>query len=327
MRTVRAVITLSIVSSFLLASCAPTTPDVCPDVVDTDVVYPRVIYPPDVIQPDVVQSEVVQPGVVPFVPSVAVVVDVAISRDELTSGDYYVLDESRGASSWMIEGATETLEARKYHVSYTVAPFVGGFLGDGDLADVATEIGRTPWPRSSPFFVSPAVDSDTAYTDALLAVLRRVASTDVRGVDPLVTYADPTVLAQPDWSLLYERLGTDYVLVAVAEGVSVSGGQETGDACLSSCFSMAFSALISVICSSVTGVDVEPDFDSCVDMDVETQSTLRSVVQMFDTRTGYVVWARTMTHSHINPLSRSFYVTEWAPSQLGGIWYPTRPRR
>ena len=319
MRTVRAVITLSIVSLLLLASCAPTTPDVCPDVVDTDVVYPRVIYPPDVIQPDVVQPDVVQPGAVPFVPSVAVVVDVAISRDELTTGDYYVLDESRGASSWMLDAATTTLEARNYHVSYTVAPFVGGFLGDGDLADVATEIGRTPWPRSSPFFVSPAVDSDTAYTDALLAVVRRVASVGVRGVDPLVTYADPTVLAQPDWSLLYERLGTDYVLVAVAEGVSVSGGKEVSGACFSSCFSMALSVLISAICSSVTGADVEPDFEECAELEIETLSTLRSVVQMFDTQTGAVVWTGTMAYSEINPLSRSFYVTEWAPSQLGGI--------
>ena len=227
----------------------------------------------------------------------------------------------------MLEGATKTLEARRYRVVYTVAPFVGGFLGDGELADVATEIGRTPWPWSSPFFVSPAVDSDTAYSDALLAVVRRVASIDVWGTGPVGTHADSTVPAAPDWSLLSERLGADYLLVAVAEGVSVSGGREMSSACFSSCFSMAFSMLISAICSSVTGANVEPDFEECAEMDIQTLSTLRSTVQMFDTRTGKVVWTRTKAHSHINPLSQSFYVTEWAPSLLQDIRHSPRGGR
>jgi len=309
MRAVRAVITLSIASSLLLVSCAPTAPD-------QGTVHPGADHP-----------DVVQPGAALPVLSVAVVADVVISREELTSGDYYVRDESRRASSWMLEGATKSLGRQRYRVIYTVAPFVGGFLGGGELADVATEIGCTPWPRSSPFFVSPVVDSDTAYTDALLAVVRRVASIDERGTVPLVTYADSTALAQPDWGLLSEHMGTDYLLVAVAEGVSVSGGTEVGSACLSSCFSMAFSILISAICSSVTGANVEPDFEECAEMDIETLSSLRSTVQMFDMRTGKVVWTKTKSHSHIDPLSRGFYVTEWAPSLLGGIWCPLQRGR
>ncbi len=306
MRAVRVVITLWVASSLLLVSCAPTAPD--------QGIVPLGAYSDG--HPDVHTR-------VPLAMSnVALVVDALISRDELGHGDYYVLSESRSASSWMLDSATSTLEAGRFRVRYTLAPFVGGFLGDGELADVAPEIGRTPWPKTSPFFISPAVFNDTAYIDALIAVLRQVASTDVQDMGPLATYAGSEVPAPPDWGLLYERLGTDYLLIAVAEGVSVSGGTEVSSACFSSCLSMAFSVLVSAICSSVTGADVEPDLEECAEIDIETLSTLRSTVQMFDTRTGYAVWSKTRVHSHIDPLSRSFYVTEWAPSLLEDIWYP-----
>ena len=296
MRTVRAVVTFSVVSLLLLVSCAPTAPD-------QGVIHPVSSLP---------------------VSSVAVVVDAIIARDELTSDHYYVVEGSREASSWMLQSATRTIEGRWYRVDYTLAPFVGGFLGDGEVADVAPDIGGMAWVQSSPFFESPEIVSDAGYKGALLAVLRGVASIDVQGTGPLVTYTDSAVPAQPDWSLLSERLGTDYLLVAVAGGVSVSGAKQTGEACISSCFSMALNALLSVICSSVTGADVEigPGEQSYAEASVETPSTMRSAVRMFDTRTGNVVWTSTMTYSDIDPLSQSFYAGEWAPSLLGNIWHP-----
>lgn len=146
---------------------------------------------------------------------------------------------------------------------------------------------------------------------------------------PLVTYADSTALAQPDWSLLSERMGTDYLLVAVAGGVSVSGGKKTGEFCLSSCLSVAWTVLLNVICSTVTGGsgEVEPCGEVYGKVGIETQSHLMSVVQLFDTRTGDVVWTSTMTYVDIDPLSRNSYATEWAPSLLQHVMHSPRPRR
>lgn len=301
MHTVRAVVTLSIVSSLLLVSCAPTAPD----------------------------RGIVHPGPSLPVSSVAVVADAIIARDELTSDHHYVLEESQDAASWMLEGATGTIEERRYRVDHTLAPFVGGFLEDGEVVDVAPDIGGVAWAQSPPFFVSPPVADDAAYRNALAAVLRRVASIDVQGTGPLVTYTDSVVRAQPDWSLLSERLGTDYLLVAVAGGVSVSGGKKTGEFFLSGCLTVAWNIVLSAICSSVTGADVEigPGEESYAEVNIETPSTLRSAVQMFDMRTGNVVWTSTMTYADINLLSQSFYAAEWAPSLLEDIRHSPRRGR
>jgi hypothetical protein len=259
----------------------------------------------------------------------AVVADAVISRDPLTSNDYYAIEESQDASSWMLEGATRIVERKGYRVDRALAPFVGGFLGDGEVAEVAPGIGGATWVRSPPFFVSPAVANDAAYRNALAAVLRRVASVDVQGTGPLVMFKRPAAHAQPDWNLLYERLGTDYLLVAVAGGASVSEGQKASESFLSGCFSMAFSALLSGICSSATGADVEIHTyeEPYANVSIETPSTLRSTVQMFDTRTGSVVWTSAMTYSDIYLLSWHFYAAEWAPSLLADICPPPRQGR
>ena len=301
MHTVRAVVTLSVVSLLLLVSCAPTAPD-------HGVVHPASDLP---------------------VSSVAVVADAVISRDPLTSNDYYAIEESQDASSWMLESATRIIECKGYRVDRALAPFVGGFLGDGEVAEVAPGIGGATWVRSPPFFVSPAVADDAAYRNALATVLRRVASVDVQGTGPLVMPKRPAVPAQPDWNLLYERLGTDYLLVAVAGGASVSEGQKAGESFLGGCLSFVFSALLSGICSAATGADVTitPGEQSYAEVSIETPSTLRSAVQMFDTRTGNVVWTSTMTYSDIYLLSQRFYAAEWAPSLLADICPPPRQGR
>lgn len=301
MRIVRAIVTLSVVSLLLLVSCAPTAPD----------------------------RGIVRPGAGLPLSSVAVVADAIIARDELSSDHHYVVEESHDASLWMLEGATRTIEERTYRVDHALAPFVGGFLVDGELADVAPDIGGMAWAKSPPFFVLPAVADDAAYRNALAAVLRRVASIDVQGTGPLVTYPDSAAPAHPDWGLLYERLGTDYLLVAVAGGVSVSGGKKTGEFFLSGCLTVAWNILLSAICSSVTGADVEIGVgeQSYAEVTIETPSTLMSAAQMFDTRTGDVVWTGTMTYSDINLLSQCFYANEWAPSLLQGIRHSPRGGR
>lgn len=108
MRTVRAVITLSIASSLLLVSCAPTAPD-------QGVVHPGV-------HPDV-HARATLP-----VSSVAVVADAVTVRDDVAPEDYYVVEGSREASSWMLGSATTAIEKGRYRVDFTLAPFVGGFL-------------------------------------------------------------------------------------------------------------------------------------------------------------------------------------------------------
>ena len=299
MHTVRAVVTLSVASAILLVSCAPTVPD----------------------------QGAVHPGATLPVSSVAVVVDAAIARDETGSEYYYIVEESREASSWMLEGATKALERGRYRVDFTLVPFVGGFLGGDEVLDVALDVGGLKHKQSPPFFVSPAVVNDAAYADALAAVLKQVASTDVQGMGPLVEYAESAAPAQPDWDLLSERMGTDYLLVAVTGGVSVSGGKQVSEACLSACLSTALTFFANAICSSVTGGDMEDvDWeDPPVEMNVEieTQSHLMSAFQLFDTRTGDVVWTSTATHVDIDPLSQLFYTTAWAPN----ITYSPRPRR
>jgi hypothetical protein len=305
MRTVRAVITLSIASLLLLVSCAPTAPD------------------QGVVHPDV-HARATLP-----VSSVAVVADAVIVRDDLAPEDYYVVEGSRDASSWMLGSATTAIEKGRYRVDFTLAPFVGGFLGGDEVLKVARDLEEPTRAQSPPFFVSPVIVNDVGYTDALVAVLRHVASTDVQGTGPLVTYADSTAPARPDWNLLSERMGTDYLLVAVAGGVSVSGGKQTSQVCLSSCLSVAWTVLLNAICSTVSGgsVEAESGVEVYGEVDVETPSQLASVVQLFDIRTGDVVWTSTMTYVDIDPLSRDFYANEWAPSLLQHVVHLPRPRR
>lgn len=313
MRAVRAVITLSIASSLLLVSCAPTAPD-------------QGIVPPDAHPDGYPDGRARAP--LP-VASVAVVADAVIVRDDMAPDDYYVVEGSRKASSWMLGSATTAIEKGRYHVDFTLAPFVGGFMGGDEVVDVALDIGGLTRGQSPPFFVSPSVARHADYSDALVAVLRQVASTDVQGMGPLVTYADQTALAQPDWGLLSKHMGTDYLLVAVAGGVSVSGGKQTGEFCLSSCLSAAWTVLLNIICSAVTGGDSEGEVSTEMygEVHIETQSHLMSVVQLFDARTGDVVWTSTMTYVDIDPLSRGFYENEWAPSLLQHVVHLPRPRR
>jgi hypothetical protein len=311
MRAVRAVIVLSVASSLLLVSCAQTAPD-------QGIVHPGADHP-----------DVVEPGATRPVSSVAVLADAVIVRDDTAPEDYYVVKGSQDASTWMLGSATTAIEKGRYRVDFTLAPFVGGFMGGDEVVDVALDLGGLTRGQSPPFFVSPSVAGDAGYADALVAVLRKVASVDVQGMGPLVTYADSTALAQPDWGLLSEHMGTDYLLVAVAGGVSVSGGKQVGEACLSSCLSAAFSVLLSVICSAVTGgaVEMEPGEDVYAEVNIETQSHLVSAAQMFDMRTGDVVWTSTMSYVDIDPMSESFYANEWAPSLLQRVSHLPRPWR
>ena len=304
MRAVRTVVALSVASSLLLMSCAPTAPD----------------------------QGLVQPGATLPVVSVAVVAEAAIARDDTDPGYYYVVEESRQVSSWMIESATRIMERGRYRVDFSLVPFVGGFLGEDEVLDVAPKRGGLKQEQSPPFFVSPAVSNDAGYRDALVAVLKQVASTDVQGKGPLVTYAHSASPARPDWNLLSERMGTDHLLVAVAGGVTVSGWKQTGEGCFSSCLSMAFTVLLNAICSSVTGgdmadVDLEDPAFGEVTIDIETQSHLISVVQLFNVRTGDVVWTSTMGYGDIDPLSQSFYTAKWGPDLLQGFVHLPLPRR
>ena len=264
---------------------------------------------------------------IPRISSVAIVVDTVIARDEIGSGGYYVLGASRDASSWMLSSASRAIERGPYHVDRTLAPFIGGFLSEDRVVDVATSIGDQARAQSPPFYVAPAVSSDADYSDALVAVLRRAASTNVmrraastniQDMGPLVTYPHSLSSDRPDWELLYERMGTDYLLVVVSGAVSVAGAKQTGQFCLSSCLSMVWTAFLTAICSHVTGQEPE-ECEVEGEVSVETPSQLMSAAVLFDMRTGAKVWSGSAAFSDIDPMSSTFYSGKWAQRLLADI--------
>jgi hypothetical protein len=276
------------------------------------------------------------------VTTVGVITEACILRDDPAT-DYWVVEDSRSAASYMLASVEAAISRQGYRVGFRASPFVGSYLPAGEPAEVVTCMGDDRTIKTPPFYVSPEAAKDEAYEKALRNLISLVAEQDVQGGRPLrppaTELGDSTSVGVPNWALLRDRVGTDYLLVAASTGTSVSGVKQTGQSCVSSCLSVAVSAVVDALCSAVSGaisdaicsggtsVEVgasSSDTEPSVEIDVVTPGTLRSAAIMFDLTTGEKVWTSTMTYVDIDPTGESFYEREWGWSVIQSVALPPK---
>jgi hypothetical protein len=251
---------------------------------------------------------------------VAILVDACIERDDAGRSAYYVTEPSLVAASRMGEAMSKLVNKKIYHISSTLYPFVGGFLDGDEESDVAPNPGDRRLKARPPFYASPEIAGDKDYASALAAVLREVEKPKTsRDLSSIYDAGEPPHQhgrQGPDWGLLHDRLRADYLLVATMSAVSVSGEKQWGTYCFSSCLSIGVSALLDGICSAATHSDQSGAFD--VDMTSEgPPSKMKSVVVLFRTEDGKVMWRSVKSHTDMDPMSEGFYTTTWAPDLMG----------
>jgi hypothetical protein len=87
-------------------------------------------------------------------------------RDDV-GDDYHSIEDSKLASSFMLQGAKAYLmEKKSYKVDFQLSPTVCAFKDSKEKMNVAQEKGTETFYENSPFFVSESVKNDRSFAGA-----------------------------------------------------------------------------------------------------------------------------------------------------------------
>lgn len=156
---------------------------------------------------------------------VAIINDVCICRDVAGSNDYWSIEDSQAAESFMLEGAKQYLEQKGYHVVSQMCPFVGAFKKSEMLDKVAQREGTEVSDKYPPFYISESLNIDEPYKQALIKVIRQVLqSVEQKKSSPSEVFLSNLDI-QESLDIIAKRIDTDTVLFLIGNGTIVPKGK------------------------------------------------------------------------------------------------------
>lgn len=251
---------------------------------------------------------------------VAVMNDVVISRSPVSGAQYVSIEHSLNAASYMLAGTKEILSDKGYSVDYELTPYVGAFVKiDTSSVKPASWAGKDtysskhhpkkpakekPKPTSMqvkntedgeafeckpPFYVSKSIEGDSVYAAALFGFI----SSFPKFYDSFS--ANDTI--RENLSIIGERIGAKYLLVTVAQGVSVSGTKSAAQGLFTGC---------------LTGVMTM----GMVSMSVQQVSALNSFVGLIDLDAKEMIWKNSIRLEGGDPTDKKLYSSKNWPRTL-----------
>jgi len=240
---------------------------------------------------------------IPQVKNIGIINDVCLVRDAVGSDDYFSIDDSKLAESFMLEGAKVYLEQKGYQVDFQFSPFVCAFKTPEKEFKVADKKGTEVSDRHSPFFTSESLSDDKAYKQTLINAIRQVqlaVEQKQNAPSGIVSFNEKT---QKSLKLIAEHTKTETVFFIVGNGVVVPGGKSFGQA-------VATGVATGVL---TLGMVTYSKYDV---------SYLDTYVGLVDLKNGNMLWSNSFRRKQINPTKQDFYLTGWAKTAL--YYIPTK---
>gem|GEM_PF-1622612 len=248
---------------------------------------------------------------IPQVKNIGIINDVCLLRDAVGSDDYFSIEDSKLAESFMLEGAKAYLEQKGYQVDFHFSPFVCAFKAPEKEFKVAESKGAEVLDQRSPFFTSESLSDDKAYNQALIYAIRQVqhaVKQKQNAPSGIVSFDEKT---QKSFKLIAEQTKTETVLFIVGDGVVVPRGKSFGQA-------MATGMITGVITGVLSMGAVSVSYSTY------NVSYLDTDIGLVDLKNGNMLWSNSFRQKQINPTKQDFYLTGWAKTAL--YYIPTKER-
>jgi hypothetical protein len=225
----------------------------------------------------------------PQITTVGVVNDVCLLRDDV-GDDYHSIEDSKLASSFMLQGAKAYLmEKKSYKVDFQLSPTVCAFKDSKEKMNVAQEKGTETFYENSPFFVSESVKNDRSYEQALIHLIKQVQkSVEQNEYSPYKLFSQDEKIRN-SLKLIAERANIEVLLVITGNGVVVSTGKAIGQAVLTTVLTLGF-------------------------VTAHNTSYLDSYAALIDLKKGEMLWSNSLRIKD-DPTDEDFYLEEW-PHQI-----------
>lgn len=156
---------------------------------------------------------------------VAIVSDVALIREVVTGKTYFSNQDSRDAERLMLGEAQKDLVQRGYEVSFTEAPFVGGFKDPSQSLRLADEAGGEIREAHPPFSFDEKSGLDESGQKAMTRTLYSVSKALSNQSELGLKVCCSSEAAKQDLQEITKKAPTDAVLIIFGAGVLVPPGK------------------------------------------------------------------------------------------------------
>lgn len=237
--------------------------------------------------------------------SLGLVCDAAIVQDVIAGEDYYCVDGSNAAASFMASAVTQYLESEGFKIEWQAFPFVGAFMPPDSAFKVADQEGSAVTDRRSPFFVAGTLSEGALREDLetlILSVSEALTEDEPRRSEVFAARAE----RHRRWAAVADKSGQGYLLVILGHGGNVPRKKTFAQSFCTGCLTgLATGGLLSV--------------STC------QKSYLLSSAAMVDLKKGQLLWSNVMATRGGNPFERCYYAEQWARPLLYHL--PSRESR
>lgn len=233
----------------------------------------------------------------PKIARVAIINDVCIARDAIGSDDYFSIEDSQVAESFMLAGAKEYLQQKGYEVVLQQSPFVGAFKKPDTLFKVAQREGTEVSDKYSPFYISDSLLTDEPYKQALIKVITQVLqSVEQQESSPSEVFLSKENM-QKSLDVIAKRTDADIVLFLIGQGVIVPKGKSVAQGITTAAITTALTL----------------GWFTYARWNVSYLDTYAGLV---DLKTGEVLWSNSFRHEGGGFTDREYYSKQWPTSLL-----------
>ena len=236
---------------------------------------------------------------IPKIENIAIINDVCITDDAILGEDYFSIDDSKLAESYMLNAAKNYLEGKGYKVSYIEAPFVGAFKSPGLEFKVAENEDAPVKDKNPPFYDAGVIQNDFEFKQCVIKaenqILKVVENSDNN-------YHISVSLDETDFkclNLISERTNSEAAMFIFGNGRCVPGGKSFAQA-------MATGMITGV---ATMGMVTYSHWET---------SHLDTYIGFVDLKNGKLLWSNSTRHKSIDPIDQDYYEKEngWARINL-----------
>lgn len=232
--------------------------------------------------------------------SLGLVCDAAIVQDVIAGEDYYCVDGSNAAASFMASAVTQYLESEGFKIEWQAFPFVGAFMPPDSAFKVVDQKGSAVTDRRSPFFVAGTLSEGALREDLeslIVSVSEALTEDEPRRSEVFAARAE----RHGRWAAVADESGQRHLLIVLGHGGNVPRKKTFFQSCFTGC---------------MTGPLPVSFYQS---------SHLLSSAAMVDLKNGQLLWSNVMATRGGNPFKRSYYAEQWARPLLYHL--PSRESR
>lgn len=236
---------------------------------------------------------------IPKIEKVALFNDVCLEKDAVLSDDYFSINDSKLAESYMLGSAKNYLVKKGYKIEYSGCPFVGAFKSPGLEFKVAENDDAPVKDINPPFYDAGEIQNDFEFKQCVIKaenqILKAVEKSD-NDYHILVSLDETDIKCL---NLISERTNSEAAMFIFGNGRCVPGGKSFAEA---------------MTTGMITGIATM----GMVTYSHWETSYLDTYVGFVDLKNGKLLWSNSTRHKSIDPTDQDYYEKEngWARINL-----------